>query len=53
VNDRVKSENEKGYYIVDTINEAIDKHRKIRFQYADYNTKKCKVVRHGGEPYIL
>jgi predicted DNA-binding transcriptional regulator YafY len=53
VNDRVKSENEKGYYIVDTINEAIDKHRKIRFQYADYNTKKCKVVRHGGEPYIV
>ncbi len=53
VNDRVKSENEKGYYIVDVINEAIDLSRKIRFQYADYSTKKRKVVRHGGEPYIV
>ena len=38
-------ENEKGYYIVDVINEAIDTGRKIRFQYADYSTKKRKVVR--------
>lgn len=53
VEGRVKSENEKGYYIVDIINEAIDTDRKIRFQYADYSTKKRKVARHGGEPYTV
>ena len=53
VEGRVKSENEKGYYIVDIINEAIDSGIKIRFQYADYSTKKRKVLRHGGEPYIV
>ena len=50
---RVKSDNEKGYYIVDVINEAIDTGRKIRFQYADYSPKKRKVLRHGGEPYVV
>lgn len=53
VEGRVKSENEKGYYIVDVINEAIDLGRKIKFQYADYSTKKRKTLRHGGEPYIV
>ncbi len=53
VEGRVKSENEKGYYIVDVINEAIDTGHKIRFQYADYSTKKRKVLRHGGEPYVV
>ena len=50
---RVKSENERGYYIVDTINDAIDGGYKIKFQYADYNTKKRKVVRHDGEYYVV
>lgn len=53
VEGRVKSDNEKGYYIVDVINEAIDTQRKIRFQYADYSTKKRKVVRHDGEYYVV
>ncbi len=53
VEGRVKSDNEKGYYIVDVINEAIDSRRKIRFQYADYSTKKRKILRHGGEPYTV
>ncbi|MBR1757720.1 MAG: WYL domain-containing protein [Lachnospiraceae bacterium] len=53
VDGRVKSENEKGYYIVDRINEAIDTGRKIRFQYADYGLKKRKVLRHNGEYYIV
>lgn len=53
VEGRVKSDNEKGYYIVDVINEAIDKQRRIRFQYADYSTKKRKVVRHDGEYYVV
>ena len=51
--DRVKSDNEKGYYIVDVINEAIDRGCKISFQYADYGPQKQKVLRHGGEPYVV
>ena len=53
VEGRVKSDNEKGYYIVDQINDAIDTGRKIRFQYADYGLKKRKVLRHNGEYYIV
>lgn len=53
VEGRVKSENEKGYYIVDAINDAIDTGHKIRFQYVDYSTKKRKVLRHAGEPYTV
>ena len=50
---RVKADNEKGYYIVDVVNEAIDTSRKISFQYTDFSTKKRRVLRHGGEPYIV
>lgn len=50
---RAKSDNEKGYLIADRINEAIDAGRKIRFRYADYSVKKRRVLRHGGEYYVL
>ena len=53
VEGRVKSENERGYYIVDIINEAIDRECKISFQYADYSPKKRKVLRHNGAKYIV
>lgn len=53
VEDRVKSENEKALYILDSINEAIDKGCKIRFQYADYNIRKRKVLRNDGEYYVV
>lgn len=53
VENRVKSDNERGYYIVDAINEAIDSGRKIRFQYTEYNNRKRKVLKHGGEYYIV
>lgn len=53
VEGRVKSDNEKGYYIVDAINEAIDDGVKIRFQYADYSVKGRKILRHDGEYYVV
>lgn len=53
VEGKVKSENERGYYIVDIINEAIECGCKIRFQYADYSPKKWKVPRHNGEYYVV
>lgn len=53
VEGRVKSDNERGYYIVDIINEAIELGCKIRFQYADYSPKKRKVLRHDGAFYVV
>lgn len=48
---RIKSSNEHIFYIVDKINEAINAHKKIAFQYFCYSAKKEKVARHNGEIY--
>ncbi len=53
VEGRIKSENEKAFYILDRINEAIDKNCKVSFQYADYNNRKYKKLRHDGEYYVV
>lgn len=53
VEGRIKSENEKAFYILDRINEAIDKNCKVSFQYADYNNRKYKELRHDGEYYVV
>ena len=53
VEGRIKSENEKAFYIPDRINEAIDKNCKVSFQYADYNNRKYKELRHDGEYYVV
>lgn len=53
VEGRVKSENEKAYYILDAINEAIDKSCKIRFQYTEFNNRKRKILKNDGEYYIV
>ena len=53
VEGRVKSDNERGYYILDNINTAIDAACKIKFQYADYSVKKRKILRHNGEFYMV
>ena len=50
---RVKSGNESIYYMVDTINEAINQRRKIAFQYGDYSPELKPVLRGGGEVYEL
>lgn len=39
--------------IVDTINEAINKRRKIRFRKFDYNVKKERTVINGGAAYVI
>lgn len=53
VSDRVKSENEKGYYILDAINSAIDSKKKISFQYIDYDVNKQAFLKHDGKTYIV
>lgn len=50
---KTKSDNAKIYYIVDTINDAINTKKKISFRYYEYNGKKEKVLRHDGEEYVI
>ena len=50
VTDRVKSDNEKSYYIVDAINEAINEGRRISFFYTEYNARKERVLKNHGKP---
>jgi len=50
---RVKSDNENGYYIVDAINDAIDTHRKVSFQYTDFDENKERCYTNGGVPYTV
>ena len=53
VDGRIKQENEQIYLIVDLINEAINKKKKISFQKTEYNVKKDKVLHNNGETYIF
>ena len=51
--DRIKPDNEQIYYIVDTINDAINEGKQISFQYHDYSGLKKKVLKNKGEIYKL
>ena len=53
MSERVKSDNEKGYYILDAINSAIDSRKKISFQYVDYDVTGKQFLKHDGKPYIV
>lgn len=50
---RIKPDNEKIYFIVDAIKQAINENKKISFQYFRYNVRKEKRLKHNGEPYII
>lgn len=50
---RVKSENKQIFYIVDSINEAINTRKRISFQYIDYNSRKKETLRNHGKPYTV
>lgn len=53
VTGKAKSENERGYAIVDAINEAIHRKRKISFYYFDYDNRKKHVMKNDGKPYTV
>lgn len=53
VDGRGKIENRQIFYIIDAINDAINQHRKIKFQKVEYNVKKERVLHHGGETYTF
>ena len=50
---RVKSDNEKGYYIVDAINDAMNDGKKISFLYFELDGKKKQVLKNEGKPYTV
>ena len=50
---RIKPGNEKIYHIGDAINEAINKKKKISFQYFQYKVRKEQKLKHNGEPYVI
>lgn len=50
---RIKPGNEKIYYIVDCINEAINRNKKISLYYFKYNVRKEQKLRHEGKPYVI
>lgn len=47
-----KAGSDKIFLVIDAINEAIERHKKIIFQYIEYSAKREKILRHGGEVYI-
>ena len=53
VPDRVKTENEKIFYSIDNIYQAIDLDKQLSFQYEDWTIEKKKQLRHGGERYFV
>ncbi len=50
---RLKQGNEKIYYIMDAINEAINRGVKISFKYFQYDVAKRRRLRHGGQVYVF
>ncbi len=53
VDGRGKIENKQIFYIIDTINVAINQRKKISFQKVEYNVKKERILHHGGEKYVF
>lgn len=50
---RVKSDNEKGYYIVDAINDAMNTGKKIAFHYFELDGRKRQILKNDGNPYTV
>lgn len=53
VENRIKADNEKIYYIMEALNDAINDKKKVAFQYYTYNRNKERVAKHDGEVYTF
>lgn len=53
VENRLKTDNQKVLYIMDALNEAITKQKKVSFQYFSYNANKKQEIKNGGFTYIF
>lgn len=53
ISGKAKSDNKKGYYIVDMLNEAIYRKQKVAFFYFDYDDSKNQILKNVGKPYTV
>ncbi len=53
VENRIKADNEKIYYIMEALNDAINAGKKVSFQYYFYNSQKEQELKHDGEVYVF
>jgi len=53
INGRAKSQNEKGYYVIDAVNRAINTGKKLSFTYYMYDKCKEQVLKNEGRPYTV
>lgn len=53
VENRIKADNEKIYYIMEALNDAINDKKKVSFQYYTYTRNKKRIAKHNGEVYIF
>ena len=53
LSERLKSDNEEIYNIVDKVNTAVNLNHQITFLYYEYDVEKNKVLRNNGERYVL
>ena len=53
VENRIKANNEKIYYIIEALNDAINVHKKVAFQYFSYNARKEQEKKHHGYTYVF
>ena len=53
VENRIKADNEKVYYIMEALNDAINARKKVSFQYFTYNVRKEQKLRHDGYTYVF
>ena len=51
IGERIKAPVTRIYYTIDTLNSAIKQKRQVSFQYAEYDSRRRKVLRNGGEVY--
>ncbi len=53
VENRIKADNEKIYYIMEALNEAINEQKKVSFQYFTYNVRKEQKLKYDGYTYVF
>lgn len=53
VQNRIKTDNESIYYVVNDIYNAMQNNKQISFLYMDWNSNKKKIPRHNGERYVI
>ena len=53
ISDRIKPRNEQIYYIMDALNDAINRRRKVSFLYFEYTAGKRKKLKNDGMEYVF